>query len=130
LAADPRDCNLVAIKRTFAAPGTVDVTWTGEGESIIVCAEDLMVTENGERHELDALYPALGCTVRSNLATALGASCTENGNLVVNDHQGTTVEGLYAAGDVVTDLHQLSVAFGHAAIAATDIHNTLPPNPR
>jgi hypothetical protein len=34
--------NLVAIKRTFAAPGTVDVTWTGEGESIIVCAEDLM----------------------------------------------------------------------------------------
>jgi thioredoxin reductase (NADPH) len=30
----------------------------------------------------------------------------------------------------VTDLHQLSVAFGHAAIAATDIHNTLPPNPR
>jgi thioredoxin reductase (NADPH) len=89
-----------------------------------------VVTGNGERHELDALYPALGCTVRSNLATALGASCTENGNLVVNDHQRTTVEGLYAAGDVVTDLHQLSVAFGHAAIAATDIHNRLPPNPR
>jgi thioredoxin reductase len=30
----------------------------------------------------------------------------------------------------VTDLHQLSVAFGHAAIAATDIHNRLPPNRR
>jgi thioredoxin reductase (NADPH) len=89
-----------------------------------------VVTENGERHELDALYPALGCTVRSNLATVLGAACTENGNLVVDDHQRTTVEGLYAAGDVVTDLHQLSVAFGHAAIAATDIHNKLPSNPR
>jgi thioredoxin reductase (NADPH) len=89
-----------------------------------------VVTENGERHELDALYPALGCTVRSGLATALGASCTENGNLAVDDHQRTTVEALYAAGDVVTDLHQLSVAFGHAAIAATDIHNRLPPNPR
>ena len=88
-----------------------------------------VVNENGERHELDALYPALGCTVRSNLATALGASCTENGNLVVDDHQRTTVEGLYAAGDVVTDLHQLSVAFGHAAIAATDIHNRLPRDP-
>ena len=24
-----------------------------------------VVTENGERHELDALYPALGCTVRA-----------------------------------------------------------------
>jgi thioredoxin reductase (NADPH) len=38
------------------------------------------------------------------------------------------VPGLYAAGDVVTDLHQLSVASGHAAIAATAIHNNLPRN--
>jgi len=89
-----------------------------------------MVTESGETYELDALYPALGCTVRSDLARALGASCTENGNLVFDDHQQTTVDGLYAAGDVVTDLHQLSAAFGHAAIAATDIHNRLPANPR
>ena len=89
-----------------------------------------VVTQRGESHEVDALYPALGCIVRSDLATGLGASSTENANLVVDDHQRTTVDGLYAAGDVVTDLHQLSVAFGHAAIAATDIHNRLPPNPR
>jgi thioredoxin reductase (NADPH) len=89
-----------------------------------------VATQSGKIHELDALYPALGCSVRSDLATRLGASCTENGNLRVDDHQRTSIEGLYAAGDVVTDLHQLSVAFGHAAIAATDIHNRLPPNPR
>jgi thioredoxin reductase (NADPH) len=88
-----------------------------------------VVTKTGERHELDVLYPALGCLVRSELGAGLGAACTEDGNLIVNDHQRTTVEGLYAAGDVVTDLHQLSVAFGHAAIAATDIHNRLPANP-
>jgi hypothetical protein len=29
---------------------------------------------------------------------------------------------------VVSDLHQLSVAAGHAAIAATSIHNHLEPN--
>ena len=89
-----------------------------------------VVTEHGQRYELDALYPALGCVVRSELATALGAGCNENGNLIVDDHQRTTVDRLYAAGDVVTDLHQLSVAFGHAAIAATDIQNRLPHNPR
>jgi thioredoxin reductase (NADPH) len=89
-----------------------------------------VATQQGEIHEVDALYPALGCDVRSDLAKGLGASSTENGNLQVDDHQRTTIEGLYAAGDVVTDLHQLSVAFGHAAIAATDIHNRLPPNPR
>jgi thioredoxin reductase (NADPH) len=82
-----------------------------------------VATQQGEIHEVDALYPALGCTVRSDLAIGLG-------NLEVNDHQRTTLGALYAAGDVVTDLHQLSVAFGHAAIAATDIHNRLPPNPR
>ena len=60
----------------------------------------------------------------------LGATSTENGNFEVDDHQRTSITGLYAAGDVVTDLHQLSVAFGHAAVAATDIHNRLPPNPR
>jgi thioredoxin reductase (NADPH) len=89
-----------------------------------------VTVEGGTRVDLDVLYPALGCSVRSELATALGAGCDETGNLQVNHHQQTTVEFLYAAGDVVTDLHQLSVATGHAAIAATDIHNRLAPNPR
>jgi len=87
-------------------------------------------TESGLVQKLDAIYPALGCAVRSELATALGASCSETGTLLVDDHQRTTVQGLYAAGDVVTDLHQLSVAFGHAAVAATDVHNRLPRNYR
>ena len=40
-------------------------------------------------------------------------------------HQQTSVAGLYAAGDVSVDLNQISVATGHAAIAATAIHNRL-----
>jgi thioredoxin reductase (NADPH) len=86
------------------------------------------VLVDGARHDLDVLYPALGCDVRSDLATALGARCSEIGTLHVDDRQRTSVEGLYGAGDVVTDLHQLSVATGHAAIAATSIHNSLPRN--
>jgi thioredoxin reductase (NADPH) len=86
------------------------------------------ILANGERLEVDVLYPALGCETRSQLALALGARCNETGNLVVDDKQRTSVEGLYAAGDVVTDLHQISVATGHAAVAATAIHNSLPPN--
>lgn len=89
-----------------------------------------VVAVDGTRHQLEALYPSLGCHVRSELAVALGAKCNDAGTLQVNDHQRTTVKGLYAAGDVVTDLHQLSVATAHAAIAATDIHNKLPANPR
>jgi thioredoxin reductase (NADPH) len=88
------------------------------------------ILANGERLEVDVLYPAMGCEVRSDLATALGARCNDIGNLEVDDKQRTSVEGLYAAGDVVTDLHQISVATGHAAVAATAIHNSLPRNYR
>jgi len=83
---------------------------------------------DGAWREFDVLYPALGCTVHSRLATALGARSTAASFLVVDSKQQTCVAGLYAAGDVVSDLHQLSVAEGHAAIAATAIHNALPHN--
>jgi thioredoxin reductase (NADPH) len=86
------------------------------------------VMQGGARCELDVLYPALGCEVRSELATALGAESDDGGCLKVDSRQATTVPGLYAAGDVVIDLDQLSVAIGHAAIAATCIHNNLPRN--
>jgi thioredoxin reductase (NADPH) len=89
----------------------------------------ISVMIDGARHDVDVLYPALGCEVRSELALALGARCSDVGTLHVDDRQRTNVEGLYGAGDVVTDLHQLSVATGHAAIAATCIHNSLPRNP-
>ena len=37
----------------------------------------------------------------------------------------TTIEGLYAAGDLVRGLNQITVAEAEAAIAATGIHNRL-----
>ena len=73
----------------------------------------------------DTIYPAMGCTILSKLATDLGAECDEVGNLVVDSRQRTVVPGLYAAGDVVDEINQIAVAFGHAAVAATDIHNYL-----
>ena len=88
----------------------------------------VVLCEGGESHLLDIVYPVLGCNVRSQLATNLGAKCTELGTLEVDAHQQTTVERIYAVGDVVTDLHQLTVATGHAAVAATNIHNRLPAN--
>lgn len=80
---------------------------------------------SGDEHCFDALYTTLGCQARSQLATRLGAQCDEDSELVVDAHLRTSVPGLYAAGDVVNALNQISVAVGHAAIAATDIHNAL-----
>jgi thioredoxin reductase (NADPH) len=83
---------------------------------------------NGERTSFDTLYPVLGCQIRSELATALGAAHNDTGCLIVDQHQQTTVDGLFAIGDVVSDLHQIVVAAGHAAVAATRVHNTMPRN--
>lgn len=84
--------------------------------------------QSGEHFTFDVVYPALGCRVHSDLAVALGARHNDVGCLKVDDKQRTTVEGIWAAGDVVSDLHQLSVAAGHAGVAATAIHHSLPHN--
>lgn len=140
-----------AEKACFIRSFTKDVLWFTEGSAEAMPAEaqslDVkywgcvarvetsskgveITTTDGVRHHADLLYPALGCDVRSGLATALGARCAPVGSLIVDAHQQTTVDGLYAIGDVVSDLHQIAVATGHAAIAATAVHNRLPRNPR
>jgi thioredoxin reductase (NADPH) len=81
--------------------------------------------QDGQVLEFDTLYPALGLHHACELATALGARAREDGQLEVDAHQQTTVAGLYVAGDVALDLNQIAVAAGHAAIAATAIHNRL-----
>ena len=73
----------------------------------------------------ECVYPALGSTVHSRLAAKLGAEATAEGCLKVDAHQRTSVDGLYAAGDVVIGLDQISHAMGEAGVAATTIRNDL-----
>jgi thioredoxin reductase (NADPH) len=73
----------------------------------------------------DAVYPALGSVIRSELAMMVGAQGSDDGCLVVDEHQRTSVPGLYAAGDVAKGLDQISHAMGEAGVAATTIRNDL-----
>lgn len=85
-------------------------------------------THSNREHRFDTLYSALGARNRSALAHSLGTACADgpdDGALIVGEHQRTSVPDFYAAGDVVHSLNQISVAMGQAAIAATDIHNSL-----
>jgi thioredoxin reductase (NADPH) len=81
---------------------------------------------DGETHTFDTIYPMFGCQPRGGLAVGLGADCDSAGKLLTDAYQQTTVPGLYAAGDVVSGLNQISVAVGQAAIAATHINVELP----
>ena len=87
--------------------------------------QGLSLQAGGKRVTFDAIYPALGSTVHSELAAGLGALLTEDGCIKVDAHQRTSVPGLYAAGDAVIGLDQISHAMGEAGVAATTIRNDL-----
>jgi thioredoxin reductase (NADPH) len=77
------------------------------------------------RLSFDSVYPALGSRVRSDLAAAVGARVSEDHCLVADQHQRTNIPGLFAAGDVVKGLDQISHAMGQGGVAATAIRNYL-----
>ena len=77
------------------------------------------------RMAFDSVYPAMGSRIRSELAVDAGANATDEGCLEVDDHQRTSIPGLFAAGDVVKGLDQISHAMGEAGVAATAIRNLL-----
>jgi thioredoxin reductase (NADPH) len=74
----------------------------------------------------DVVYGALGVEPQSKLVQSLGLVTDGSNCIVVDAHQQTQVANIYAAGDVVRGLDQISVALGEAAIAASAIHNRLP----
>jgi len=87
--------------------------------------EQLAFDTGQGRLRFDSVYPALGSRVRSELAAEAGAVTSADGCLVVDSHQQTNVPGLFAAGDVVKGLDQISHAMGEGGVAATAIRNYL-----
>ena len=83
------------------------------------------VSHDGTAVDFDCLYPALGFQPKCRLAASVGARVDRQGEIIVNRRMETSVPGLFGAGDAVSGLHQISVAAGQAAIAATAIHNRL-----
>jgi thioredoxin reductase (NADPH) len=95
-------------------------TITQQGRGLCIQAE------RGEPVFVDAAYVMLGTKVpRDSVRNITDLKRSAGGFLIVNSQQETSVEGLFAVGDCVNGLSQVSVAVGQAAIAATQVHNTL-----
>lgn len=89
------------------------------GEGVRLCFAD------DDAAQVDTLYPALGSEPNVALMAALGLRTSDDRCVLIDSHQRLGLKGLYAAGDIVAGLDQISVAMGQAAIAATTIHNDL-----
>lgn len=75
--------------------------------------------------QFDTIYSALGARMRNDLCLQMNAKCNDLGCLLVDEHQTTSIPGIYAIGDIVEGLNQMCVAQGQAAIAASAIHQKL-----
>jgi thioredoxin reductase (NADPH) len=92
----------------------------------VAISDTCIVVDTAEGHyTFDSVYPALGSDTHNQLATQLDARLNEQGCIGVDARQRTSVDGLYAAGDVVIGLDQISHAMGEGGVAATTIRNDL-----
>lgn len=99
--------------------------------AVRLCKDEVSAFDLADQsmRSFDTVYSAFGVTPQYALADQLGARRDSDGRLYVSDHQETSVAGLFAAGDLVRGLNQITVAAGEAAMAATTVHNSLPANP-
>ncbi len=98
-----------------------------DGPAFAVAAAGKCITvDTAEGHyTFDSVYPALGSDTHTELAEMVGAELSCDACIVTDDHQRTNVPGLYAAGDVVLGLDQISHAMGEGGVAATTIRNDM-----
>lgn len=112
-----------AQRRDLADAGVTVVD--GPATDFALVDDGIAVATAAGRLAFASIYPALGSDIHSGLATMLGAATEPAGCIIVDSHQRTNVSGLYAAGDVVLGLDQISHAMGGGGVAATTIRNDL-----
>lgn len=84
--------------------------------------------ESGEEKEisLNGIFIEIGATPLAKCVKDLGIEIDKEGYIVVDQNMKTSVEGIYAAGDVTNHpLKQVVVAAGQGAIAAKSVYDFL-----
>lgn len=119
-------------------------TWSEETDRqlrahpIDIIEREVTGVNNGEDGWLDSLefeddtareytggFAMYGSEYNNGLAADLGADLTEDGAVVVDDHGRTSVDGLYAVGDLTPGHNQIPVVMGQGAKAGIAIHKEL-----
>jgi len=86
----------------------------------IVSSVSLFNLETSERKKLavGGVFASVGVLPQNEIAQSLGLKLDENGYIVVDAGQRTSVAGVYAAGDVTGGVRQVVIACAKGAVAA------------
>ncbi len=91
---------------------------------------DALEFADGTRREYRGGFAMYGADYNTDLAEQLGCERNDDGTVAVDDHGATSVEGVYAVGDVTPGHNQIPTAMGEGARAGIDIHYELREFPR
>lgn len=84
-----------------------------------------VILDDGTQVPCTGIFFAPKLAIGSELPQALGCELTETGSIVANQLGKTSVNGVYSAGDVATEAHQLIAAAAMGALAAAAINGEL-----
>jgi thioredoxin reductase len=86
------------------------------------------VLSTGERVAVDALFFNIGCVRTCSLAEDIGCKVSDDlPNVMVDEYKQTSVEGIYAMGDLVPGSQLVITSAADGAIAAIAINKSLLP---
>ena len=86
--------------------------------------------EDGTTREYKGGFAMYGSEYNNGLARELGCDLNDDGTVDVGDHGETSVDGVYAVGDVTPGHNQLPIALADGAKAGISIHFALREFPR
>ena len=126
-----------------------DLEWSDETAELLaahpvdVVEADVVGVENGDDGWLESLafedgtvrayrggFPMYGSNYNAELADQMGLERTESGTVAVDDHGRTSVDGVYAVGDLTPGHNQIPIAMGEGANAGIALHMDLRAFPR
>src|SRR4051794_20284232 len=81
--------------------------------------------EDGQALDRDALFFYVGWQLRTGLARALGCALNDDGSIVVDTSQATTIDRVYAAGNSTDPRALVPTAAGSGVVAAVAINARL-----
>jgi thioredoxin reductase len=86
--------------------------------------------EGGMHLDCDHVFFGLSQRPADDLGAQLGCERDDDGQIIVDEHQHTSVEYVWAAGDITPGPQLAVVASAEGAVAALSIHKSLVPNER
>jgi len=121
-----------------------EIEWSDETQQLVdahpvdVISEDITGMTKGDDGWLESFefedgavrdyrggFAMYGSNYNTELAETLDCELNDDGTVVVDDHGRTSVDGVYAVGDITSGHNQVPVAMGKGAKAGLAIHKEL-----